>query len=259
MKALKLIIFFLLCAIGLNAQSFYRPWSSYEPIKPKYPYKYIDTLNTELRKNTCYYKGNYYEPNEIITNLDITNDSVFNFFKTCCQSHPSKCVSNYIGKNNQTLLYTMVEKEAYRYMEWILYEGFAYDSNIDDWGVYREMDNGSIIPVRNYNPMMLACKKSDLQAAKILRKRGAYLSSPKNAIDLTPYDFASKYRKTASSDFLEYIQKEYLEEIRNLDNRKQFGKYFDLGLIDGLKYELEKNLFEYQQRIINKINELNKA
>lgn len=260
MKTIKPLLCFLFVLYGtsLFAQGFYRPWSSYTPVKPQYSYKRIETLTPKLRESTCYYNGSYYEPNQIITDLDITDNNVFNFFKRCCQNHPSRCVTNYIGKNNQTLLYTMVEKKAYEYMKWILNEGFAYDSYIDDWGIYNEVNN-LMIPVRNYNPMILACKTGDLTAAKILRERGAYLSLPENAIGLTPYAFAIKYKETSSAEFMRYIEKEYKEEIENINNKKQFGKYFDIGFINRLQYEIKRDFFEYQKKIFDKINELNKA
>ena len=154
-KILLLFTFFALCGQIIFAQSFYRPWASYSPTKPQKPYQSINTTNNKLSSNKCYYRNYDYEPNQIITNLDISSEEVFSFFKRCCAEHPSRCVSNYIGKNNKTLLYTLVEKKAYRYIEWILNSGFVYDAYIDSWGIYNDID-GTMVPIRNFNAMMLA-------------------------------------------------------------------------------------------------------
>lgn len=258
MKIVKLITLFLLCAVGVNAQSFYRPWQSYKPVKPQVSYKRIDYLKPELRLVKCYMNNASYEPNEFLTKFDIADERTFQNFKDCCQLHPSHCVTNYIGTNNKTLLYTMVEKRAYRYMSWILNEGFVYDSDIDTWGVYREVD-GIMVPLRNYTPMMLACKMVDLKAVKILREHGAYLSRPENAIGMTPYSFAKKYADTANKEFNDYIEREYKEELKNISERKEYGTTFSNNLIKELMEELENNFLQNQQKIIEKVNEINKA
>lgn len=258
MKTLKFIVFFLLCTICANAQSFYRPWQSYKPVKPQIPYKQIDYLTPELRLIKCNLNGVSYEPNDFLTKFDINDERTFQMFKACCQVHPSHCITNYIGTNDKTLLYTMVEKHAYRYMSWILNEGFVYDSYIDTWGVYREVD-GIMVPLRNYTPMMLACKMGDLTAVRILRERGAYLSQPENAIGLTPYSFAKKNSESASKAFNDYIEKEYQEELKNISNKKEYGKTFEVNLLQDFIEELEKNFLQNQEKIIEKVNELNKA
>ena len=259
-KRIFFIIFLSLLGLPAFAQSFYRPWSSYIPIKPQKSYKSIDTLNDKLRQSKCYYKNVAYEPNQIITDLDINREETFTFFKQCCNEHPSRCVSDYIGNNNKTLLYTMVEKKAYRYMRWILNEGFVYDSPIDTWGIYKNA-NGIMVPLRNYNPMMLACKEGDLEAVKILRVRGAYLSKPENAIGLTPYDIANQNSQNKSQAFIRYIEQEYKEETQNIYKDKQYGKDFGLNLpIETEIFEfLEENYPEYQKKIIEKICLLNRC
>ncbi len=257
MKTVKFTLFFLLCSLCANAQSFYRPWKSYKPVKPEISYKQVNYLTPELRQVKCNINGKSYEPNEFLTKWDINQEKTFQIFKYCCEIHPSRCVSNYIGSNDKTLLYTMVEQKAYRFMEWILNEGFIYDSYIDTWGVYKEVD-GVMVPLRNYNPMILACKTGDLRAAKILRERGAFLSRPENAIGMTPYDFAKKYAATSSKEFNDYIEREYQEEIKNIKNKKEYGTTFANILIKELKEELEKNLLQNQQKIIEKVNLLNK-
>ena len=258
MKVLKLTTLFLLCSLAASAQSFYRPWQSYKPVKPKISYKRVETYVPELRQIKCDINGNSYEPNEFLTKFNINDESTFQNFKICCQKHPSRCVTNYIGSNDKTLLYTMVEKRAYRYMLWILNEGFVYDSYIDSWGIYREVD-GIMVPLRNYTPMMLACKMNDLRAVKILRERGAYLSQPENAIGLTPYDFAVKYGQNASAEFNNYIEKEYQEELKNISAKKEYGKTFEINLLEDFIEELEKNFLQNEQKIIEKIELINKA
>ena len=256
----KLLLFTLFCLCGqiILAQSFYRPWSSYAPTKPQKPYQTIDTINNKFYKNKCYYLGMSYELNQIITDLDISSEETFKFFKQCCAIHPSRCVSNYIGTNNKTLLYTLVENKAYRYIEWILNEGFVYDAYIDTWGIYKEA-NGKMIPIRNYTPMMLACKRGDLQAATLLRVKGAYLSKPANAIGLTAYDFAQQDLQNKTKDFIKYIEKEYEEELKNIKDNKQYGKYFSFNIINEIQEELEEDSQIFLQKIIDKINEINKV
>ncbi|MBQ4493639.1 MAG: ankyrin repeat domain-containing protein [Elusimicrobiaceae bacterium] len=256
-KPLLFLFILFLFTLPLKAQNFYRPWKSYKPVKPQKPYERIDTYNTKLRQTKCYF-GNYdYEPNEILTKLDIGKESTFIYFTKCCATHPSRCASDYIGTNDKTLLYTMVEKKAYRYMYWILNEGFVYDSYIDSWGIFREVD-GLMVPIRNYTPMMLACKMGDLEAVKILRERGAYLSKPENAIGLTPYDFAKQNTKTATTNFIAYIDKEYQEETKNISAKKEYGTTFEANLLQDFIKELEDNLLKNEQRIIEKINQINK-
>lgn len=261
MKSIRITIFLIFICFGsisAFAQSFYRPWPSYTPVKPQKPYETIETLNTLLQKKTCFYKDKYYEPNQIITTLDIAQEETFIFFKECCSKHVSRCASDYIGTNNKTLLYTMVEQKAYRYMEWILTAGLYYRPNVDQWGVYNRV-NDDVSPIRNYTPMMLACKKGDLTAAKILRINGAYLSQPLNAIGMTPYDFAIKYQRN-NPDFLNYITLEYTEELRNIAHKNYYGKTFSMNdIIDDFFDYQEKNFQEKELRIIEKINELNKA
>lgn len=257
-KKLLFFTLFGLCGQIIFAQSFYRPWSSYTPTRPQKPYQTIDTTNNNLSANMCYYKNHSYEPNQIIMYLDTSSEEVFSFFKRCCAEHPSRCVSNYIGKNNKTLLYTLVEKKAYRYISWILNEGFVYDAYIDSWGVYKNTD-GKMIPIRNYTAMMLACKEGDLQAATLLRTKGAYLSSPKNAIGLTAYDYALQNKQDKKTDFMKYIEKEYQEELKNMQEKKQYGKYFSFNIINDIQEELERDSHIYQQKIIDKINEINKV
>ena len=257
MKTVKFTIFFLLCTLCANAQSFYRPWKSYKPVKPEISYKYIDYLAPELREVKCYKNGNSYEPVELLTNFDINKESTFEDFKNCCVNHPSRCVTNYIGTNNKTLLYTMVEKKAYRYMEWILNEGFVYDSDIDTWGVYKEV-NGIMVPLRNYTPMMLACKNGDLRAAQILRERGAYLSKPENAIGLTPYNFAINYKDPKNKVFNDYIEKEYQEELQNIKNKKDYGTTFALNIVQDFMDGFEENILQNQQQFLDRIEEINK-
>ena len=243
-KGLVCFIFFCLCGSFISAQSFYRPWQSYKAVKPEQPYKTINTLTKNLSEYRCYYKGSYYELNKFITDLPIDDPEVFGFFKTCCATHPSRCAASYIGKNNKTLLYTMVEKKAYKYMEWILNEGFVYDSDIDAWGTYKEV-NGSLIPIQKYNPMMLACSNKDLKAVKILRARGAYLSKPENIIGLTPYDVAMNEDFNPSSEFVNYIKKEYKEELANINSNKYYGKYFSLDNTYHLKIlQLQRILYK---------------
>ena len=256
-KILLLLITVALWGIPAFAQNFYRPWSSYVPVKPQKPYEHLETLTLNLQKQTCYYNNNYYEPNQIITDLDITKEEVFNFFKRCCQNHISRCVSSYIGINNKTLLYTLVENKAYSYMQWILNEGFVYESYIDQWGVY-EKTNEIIAPIRNYNPMMLACKMGDLNSVKILRANGSYLSQPENAIGLTPFDFAQKYHN--GSDFFKYIKKEYQEEIKNINTNTYYGTTFSMNnILQKFIDSFEKNFYENQQKINDKVKEINKA
>ena len=257
-KILLLFTFFALCGQIIFAQSFYRPWASYSPTKPQKPYQSINTTNNKLSSNKCYYRNYDYEPNQIITNLDISSEEVFSFFKRCCAEHPSRCVSNYIGKNNKTLLYTLVEKKAYRYIEWILNSGFVYDAYIDSWGIYNDID-GTMVPIRNFNAMMLACKEGDLQAATLLRTKGAYLSKPTNAIGLSAYDYALQNKQYKKKDFLKYIEKEYQEEVKNIQENKQYGKYFSFNIINDIQKELERDSQIFQQKIIDKINEINKS
>lgn len=258
---MKLLLFTLfgLCGQIIFAQSFYRPWASYSPTRPQKPYQTIDTTNNKLSSSKCYYKDYAYEPNQIITDLDISSEEVFNFFRRCCAEHPSRCVSNYIGKNNKTLLYTLVEKKAYRYISWILNEGFVYDAYIDSWGVYKKNTDEKMIPIRNFTAMMLACKEGDLQAATLLRTKGAYLSNPKNAIGLTAYDYALQNKQYKKKDFLKYIETEYQEELKNIQDNKQYGKYFSFNIINDIQEELERDSQIYQQKIIDKINEINKV
>ena len=257
MKIFKFLVLFLLCTICANAQSFYRPWKSYKPVKPQTPYKQINYLAPELRLVKCYTNNGSYEPNEFLTKFNIDDERTFQDFKACCQVHPSRCVTNYIGTNDKTLLYTMVEKHAYRYMSWILNEGFIYDSDIDTWGIYKEVD-GIMVPLRNYNPMILACKMGDLKAIKILRERGAYLSQPTNAIGLTPYDFAKKYSDTTNKELNDYIEREYQEELKNINGKKEYGTTFSANLIQEFIEELENNFLQNQQKVIEKVNQLNK-
>ena len=181
MKTIKIILSLLfICLVGapVFAQSYYRPWQNYQPTKPQKPYEYIGA-DVELTKRTCIYDNNLYEPNDFFTDekIDINNEKTFEMFKKCCKEHASRCASHYVGSNNKTLLYTMVEKKAYKYMKWILTDGLVYETNVDEWGIYTKTGN-FFIPVRNYNPMMLACITGDLKAAMILRENGAYLSKP---------------------------------------------------------------------------------
>ena len=261
MKNLKIVLFIILsfvCSAPVFAQSFFRPWASYKPVKPQYTYKRIDTLNTKFREAKCPYQGNFYEPNQIITDLDINDEKIFDFFKSCCKTHPARCVTDYIGKNNKTLLYTLVENKAYRYMEWILNDGFAYDSYIDNWGIYKEV-NGIMVPLRNYNPMMLACERGDLDAVKILRTRGAYLSMPKNAVGNSPYYFAYKNSEKKSPAFLKYIETEFREEENNIQKDIQFGRDFDTQIMYDIFDTIDKKFLEYQKIILDKIDALNQA
>jgi|GEM_PF-3353391 hypothetical protein len=257
---LSLMLLFLLSS-PVFAQSFYRPWKSYSPTKPKRPYEKIETQTTELVKRTCVYNDNYYEPNEFFGNkkIDIESEETFKAFKDCCKKHPSRCVSHYIGSNNQTLLYTMVENNAYKYMEWILTDGLIYETNVDEWGVYTR--NVKIfVPIRSYNPMMLACIKGDLTSAKILRKNGAYLTKPENARKEIPFQFAKKYRET-KPEFFKYIKAEYEEEKENIPLNIKFGETFSLnnGILQDFIDYFEKNFYEKQQKLIEKINEINRA
>ena len=249
---------FLFLSFGASAQSFYRPWQSYKPVKPQKAYERIETLTPTLRQSKCFLNQTPYEPNEILTKMDINQEETFRFFKSCCAQHPSRCVSNYIGSNNKTLLYTMVEKRAYRYMRWILNEGFVFDSYIDSWGAYKTSNN-IMVPLRNYTPMMLACKMGDLEAVRILRERGAYLSQPENAIGLTPYDFAIRNSGTANKVFLDYIEKEYQEETQNIQNKKQYGRSFSSNLLQDFIEEFENNFLENEQKILDKVAQINKA
>ena len=261
MKSLKIILFVILsfvCSAPVFAQSFFRPWASYKAVKPQYPYKRIDTLDTKLREAKCSYQGSFYEPNQIITELDIDDEKTFAFFKSCCKTHPARCVSDYIGKNNKTLLYTLVENKAYKYMQWILNDGFAYDSYIDNWGVYKEV-NGIMVPLRNYNPMMLACERGDLDAVKILRTRGAYLSMPENAVGHNPYYFAYKNAEKKRSEFLKYIELEFQEERYNMRKNIQFGNDFDTQIMYDMFDTIDQKLWEYQKIILDKIDDLNRA
>lgn len=257
MKVLKLTVIFLFCALCANAQRFYRPWQSYRAVKPQKSYKTVDYLMPSLRLIKCDVNGESYEPNEFLTKWNINDERTFQNFKNCCQTHPSRCVTNYIGSNDKTLLYTMVEKRAYRYMSWILNEGFVYDSYIDTWGVYKEVD-GVMVPLRNYNPMMLACKMGDLRAAKILRERGAFLSRPENAIGLTPYDFAKKNAANFSAEFNNYIETEYQEEIKNISDKKEYGTTFSINILQDFIDDFNNNFLQNQQKIVEKVNLLNK-
>lgn len=258
LRYLGFISVFLLLGQGLFAQSFYRPWASYTPVKPQKPYERIDTVSTKLRQEKCSFKGISYEPNEIITRLDIKKEEVFNFFKNCCATHTSRCIATYIGQNNKTLLYTLVENKAYRYMNWILNEGFVYDAYIDQWGIYNEI-NGTFAPVRNYNPMMLACKTGDLTAAQILRKRGAYLSQPQNAINLTAYDFAMMNSEEKDPVFINFIQQEYKEELDNINANKQYGTSFSIGYLQEFIESFKTDFHKNQQKVIEKAIQINKA
>ena len=252
------LILLLLFSAPVFAQRYYRPWPSYKPVKPQKPYEIIDTFSDEFQQIKCKYYNNEYEPNEILTKLDINKEETFRFFKQCCAKHPSKCICEYIGTNNKTLLYTAVEQKAYRYIYWLLNDGFYYDSYIDQWGIFRNID-GLMTPLRNYNPMMLACKRGDLEAVKLLRQRGAYLSKPENAIGLTPYDFVKKDAQNKSKEFLDYIEQEYLEETKNISNNKEYGTYFSLNILQDFLNSFEENFLKNQKRIIEKVNQINKA
>ena len=242
------------------AQSFYRPWQSYKPVRPQKLYENIGNINTSLVQKTCLYNGNYYEPNEFFTkDLDISKEETFQAFKECCSRHISRCVSHYIGSNNQTLLYTMVEHNAYNYMRWILTDGLVYETNVDQWGIYKQ--NGkNFIPIRNYNPMMLACIRGDLTAAKILRENGAYLTKPENAIKQIPYFYATQHKED-KPDFFNYIKAEYSEELKNISIKKQYGETFSIndGILQKFIDYLEENFYKNQLRILEKVKEMNKA
>ncbi len=263
MKNIKIILsllFLFLLGIPVFAQTYYRPWQNYHPVKPQMPYKYIGA-SVELVQKTCVYNDNFYEPNEFFTDekIDINSEETFKAFKKCCATHASRCVSHYIGSNNQTLLYTMVEKSAHKYMKWILTDGLVYETNVDEWGIY--IKNGNVfVPVRNYNPMMLACIKGDLESAMILRENGAYLSKPENARKEYPFMFAKQHREN-NPNFYNYIRTEYKEEVNNLNTGTTYGKTFSMNddILKNFINSFEKNFIENQQKIIDKINEINKA
>ena len=84
------------------------------------------------------------------------------------------------------------------------------------------------------------------------------LQERENAIGLTPFDFAQKYHN--GSDFFKYIKKEYQEEIKNINTNTYYGTTFSMNnILQKFIDSFEKNFYENQQKINDKVKEINKA